>query len=399
MINRRSSLGLSIRGRGRPAILARNRRRAGEAGTARYPERWVYCSANLQVDQSVKDVIALIQRAKKRRLHGDADRRLQAPGPRPRPGLLLPNVEKVKAAAAKAGIELVPAVFSIGYSNGHLSHDPNLAEGLPVVDQPYRRPTAERTVAGASPRRACRPRVTWKPSSTRDFPSTSQRQPRAGPGRSVRRASRSRMIPASRPSPTARSSTAGASPAGSSPAPRDRSASRPTSGWCSTSRSGRTPPTGSRAGSKTQDLGPSGAFQLLALGTSQPGRQLTFHEGGLEPNQDWKRIEVVFNSLDQTEANLYVGIWGAGHGHALGRRPRSSRSCRWSTSCGATGARSPSSRPTARRLYEEGRDFEPVRRPQARRRFPGRANTSSTTPGATIRLTPGSRIKNGDRLA
>ena len=47
------------------------------------------------------------------------------------------NVEKVKAAATRAGIELVPAVFSIGYSNGHLSHDPNLAEGLPVVDQPY----------------------------------------------------------------------------------------------------------------------------------------------------------------------------------------------------------------------------------------------------------------------
>ena len=132
---------IPIRGRGRPPLLAGHRRSAGEAGIARYPERWVYCSANLQVDQSVKDVIALIERAKKRRLHGDAARRLQAPGARPRPRLLLPNVEKVKAAAAKAGIELVPAVFSIGYSNGHLAHDPNLAEGLPVVDQPYRRAT------------------------------------------------------------------------------------------------------------------------------------------------------------------------------------------------------------------------------------------------------------------
>ena len=43
----------------------------------------------------------------------------------------------MKAAAAKAKLELIPAVFSIGYSNGLLAHDPNLAEGLPVIDQPY----------------------------------------------------------------------------------------------------------------------------------------------------------------------------------------------------------------------------------------------------------------------
>ncbi len=110
---------------------------AGEAGTARYPERWVYCSANLQVDQSVKDVIALIERAKKDGYTAMliADYKLQVLDRVP--DFYFRNVEKVKAAAARAGIELVPAVFSVGYSNGHLSHDPNLAEGLPVVDQPF----------------------------------------------------------------------------------------------------------------------------------------------------------------------------------------------------------------------------------------------------------------------
>ena len=53
------------------------------------------------------------------------------------PDFYFRNVEKVKAAAARAKIELIPAVFSIGYSNGILAQDPNLAEGLPVVDQPY----------------------------------------------------------------------------------------------------------------------------------------------------------------------------------------------------------------------------------------------------------------------
>src|SRR5579875_990709 len=108
-----------------------------DAADIRYSERWVYCSANLQVEQSVKDVIALIHRAKKDGYTAMliADYKLQVLDRVP--DFYFHNVEKVKAAAAGAGIELVPAVFSIGYSNGHLSHDPHLAEGLPVVDQPF----------------------------------------------------------------------------------------------------------------------------------------------------------------------------------------------------------------------------------------------------------------------
>jgi hypothetical protein len=53
------------------------------------------------------------------------------------PDFYFRNVERVKAAAARAKIELIPAVFSTSFSNGILAQDPNLAEGLPVVDQPY----------------------------------------------------------------------------------------------------------------------------------------------------------------------------------------------------------------------------------------------------------------------
>src|SRR5436190_11171173 len=44
------------------------------------------------------------------------------------------NVEKAKKLAAELKLELVPAMFDIGYSNNLLWHDPNLAEGLPVKD-------------------------------------------------------------------------------------------------------------------------------------------------------------------------------------------------------------------------------------------------------------------------
>src|SRR5262249_6756998 len=65
---------------------------------------------------------------------------------------------------------------------------------------------------------------------------------------------------------------------------------------------------------RTKDLGPVGEFRVLAIGASQRGRQLIFQEGLIEANQDWKRVDVVFNSLDQKEANVYVGIWGEGPG-------------------------------------------------------------------------------------
>jgi hypothetical protein len=112
---------------------------AGESTLApsSYTDRWLYCSVNLQVDQSVNDLEALFSRASRAGYTGIllADYKLQV--------LYrvtdnyFRNVEKVKAAATKAKLELVPAVFSIGYSNGHLAQDPNLAEGLPVIDQPY----------------------------------------------------------------------------------------------------------------------------------------------------------------------------------------------------------------------------------------------------------------------
>ena len=44
---------------------------------------------------------------------------------------------RVKKVAADLKMEIIPAVFPIGYSNDLLSNDPNLAEGLPVKDTPF----------------------------------------------------------------------------------------------------------------------------------------------------------------------------------------------------------------------------------------------------------------------
>src|ERR1700679_1883673 len=112
---------------------------AAELGLAPSPyvDRWVYCSFNLQVDKSVDDLIALIERARRDGYTGIvlADYKFQVLYRVP--DYYFRNVERVKAAAARAKIELIPSIFSIGYSNRILAPDPNLAEGMPVVDQPY----------------------------------------------------------------------------------------------------------------------------------------------------------------------------------------------------------------------------------------------------------------------
>src|SRR5438309_2029359 len=97
-------------------------------------ERWVYCAQNLWVDKNIDQLEALFQRAAKAGYThvlltdskfsklGDMDARY------------FRNIERVKKAAADAHLEIVPALFSIGYSNDLLWHDPNLIEALPVRD-------------------------------------------------------------------------------------------------------------------------------------------------------------------------------------------------------------------------------------------------------------------------
>ena len=85
-------------------------------------ERWIYCSQNLWVDKNIDQLEALFQRAAKAGYThvllsdskfsklGDMDARY------------FRNVERVKKAAAEAKLEIVPALFSVGYSNDLLWH-------------------------------------------------------------------------------------------------------------------------------------------------------------------------------------------------------------------------------------------------------------------------------------
>jgi hypothetical protein len=102
-----------------------------------FRDRWVYVSTNLLVDDNVGSTEALIQRAAKSGYTGImlADYKFQILDRMDE--RYFRNAERVKAAADRAGLEIIPSVFSIGYSNGILAHDPNLAEGILASKVPH----------------------------------------------------------------------------------------------------------------------------------------------------------------------------------------------------------------------------------------------------------------------
>jgi len=101
---------------------------------AQTKERWVYAPSNYQVDAQADRIIALMKRAKACGYTHFLITDSKFSRVPTLPKRYFQNVERVKAEAKETGIELVPALFGVGYSNDLLSNDPNLAEGLPVND-------------------------------------------------------------------------------------------------------------------------------------------------------------------------------------------------------------------------------------------------------------------------
>lgn len=111
------------------------------AGTQKQPVElrkiWFYYSTNLQVDNNVEVLETVWRRAAKAGYNGVllADSkfgRLDNLGDmRQR---YFNNIAKVKKLATELNLEIIPAIFPVGYSEGILCHDPNLAEGFPVKD-------------------------------------------------------------------------------------------------------------------------------------------------------------------------------------------------------------------------------------------------------------------------
>jgi hypothetical protein len=341
----------------------------------RYAQRWFYAQHNLLVDKNVDDLIALIDRAAKSGYNGVvlADYKfnlLDRMGPK-----YFQNVRRVKEAAARTKIEIIPCVFPIGYSAGLLTHDPNLAEGLPVESAPFIvkgreavlvRDPATRLVNGDL-EKVKGDRFTGF--SLQDDPGKASFADRA-------------VVHHGKVSCRMQDMSAGTA-----------------NGNCRLAQRVKVRPHACYRFScwvKTRELQPARGLRLLALGTSKGSRPLTFYEGHLKPTQDWTQIEVVFNSQDESEVQLYAGQWGGQSGtlwldelalEELGlvnvlRRP----------GCPFVVASA-----DGKMVYEEGKDFLPVRDTRLGQ-DPHAGEYSFGHPAAALQLTEKSRIRDGERL-
>jgi hypothetical protein len=343
------------------------------ADGTRYERRWFYASHNLQVAENADRLVGLIERASKAGYNGVvlADYKLSILDRVP--DHYFKNAARVRDAAKKAGIEIVPAVFPIGYSAGLLSHDPNLAEGLTVEDAPFVVRGREATLAADPEARLVNGDLEQTKGdqfvgfSFQDDPgraTVADREVKHGGAVSCRIGD------------TARTSTSGNGRLVAHVKVRPHACYR-FSAWV-----------------KTKDLKRSGDFRLLALG--EGGRALTFFEGGIEPTQDWKRVEVVFNSLDRRAVNLYAGLWGGAEGTLwiddLKLEELALVNVLRRDGCPLLVASA-----DGKTSYVEGKDFEPVADPKLGR-VPYAGEYEFDHRGAALRLTPGSRIKDGQRL-
>ena len=172
------------------------------------------------------------------------------------------NVARVKAIAGKHKLTLVPALFSVGYSNDLLSMNPNLAEGLPVKDslfvvgedgtarlEPDPPVRLEKIAFVDAPIKLDGARATFSPSKE-----------------NTRLCYRVRVKPfrCYHVSLTA----------------------------------------------KTQNYTARPEVKVLTA----DGASLQWQNLGVKPTQDWTEHHVVFNSLEHDEVNVYFGIWGGAEG-------------------------------------------------------------------------------------
>lgn len=106
--------------------------RAGEK-----PDLWLYYPVNLLPDQNIDKLEQLWRRAASLGYNHVllADSKFNRLSNMPRSYFM--NCDRVKQIARELNIQIVPAEFDLGYSNDMLSNDPNLAEGLPVKDTPF----------------------------------------------------------------------------------------------------------------------------------------------------------------------------------------------------------------------------------------------------------------------
>lgn len=264
---------------------------AAQSRAAPLEHRWVYLATNLLVDKNVEDAIAILDRAAKAGYNGVALTDSKFCRWDDLPERYVQNVRRLRQVCRDRKLACIACVCPIGYANDLLSRDPNLAEGLPVVEARFvargRRlvpadDSARLLNGGFEQSRGNVPTgwgfvdqpgtitfidtaVKFKGRASLRMEDIGLHDPQNGHGRAC-------QTIAVKPFHYYHVSAA----------------------------------------VKTQDFESAAEVQIAVLG--KDGAALNFYKPHVERTQDWKRIDVTFNSLESSQVNLYLGIWGGRRG-------------------------------------------------------------------------------------
>ena len=337
--------------------------------------RWLLIQNNFQVAANVARVNAILDRAKAAGYNGAvfADVKFG----RLDDGSLIdayPSyLRAVLTHARNLGLTVLPATADFGYSESILWHDPDLAEGLPVRDEPYRAQGGRLLPDDTDAPRLPNPDFETLPAGGDTFPGWDY-QDAPGAATFVDRAVRHGGRASLRMEDLGRTNA----PSGNGRVYK-RLAVKPFRHLHL------------RVWVKTEGF-QGGEVRALVL-AQNPSRTLQWNSIPVQATQDWTPFDVTFNTLTHEEILVYLGVWGGERGRIwwddallepaglvnLVRRPGAPLEARLADG----------------RLLDEGADLAPITDPRSGRvPWPGNFDLWHEPP--TITLTAGSRVREGD---
>lgn len=240
---------------------------------------WLYQQTNLLPEANIQTTEQLWERAAK----ADYTHILLADSKFARLGDLGENTQtyfdhlkRLRETAKRLNLQIVPAGFDIGYSNNLLWHDPNLAEGLPVRGALFVVNAGEARLV-ADPPVSLLAMPTWYDRASLKIDNGVATE--TGHWQNARLVWRLRLAPY-----------------------RCYHVS---------------------VDIRTTDY--TGTPEIKPLANGKP---LAFTKMGVKPTQNWTTHHFVFNSLDNTDVSLYMGVWGQATGQLQWRNWKIRSLCR-----------------------------------------------------------------------
>ncbi len=145
---------------------------------------------------------------------------------------------------------------------------------------------------------------------------------------------------------------------------------------------------------KTDGFGHTNTFTFWV---GKPGQQTLNHQSwDIQETQDWKRFDVVFNTLDNTEVNVFIGSWGGQKGKLwiddLRFEPGGFVNLLRRDGCPFSVVST-----DGKTTYKEGADFADAKDPKmGNTQWPGLYAYWYEQP--VVKVPSGSRLKEGDRV-